>query len=160
MTSYKKRSQSLMDEISENLKRTIKKYNDLDNDHDLSVIQSENEESKSNAKDSEHKSEIIKLESTSPITKFENNLTHSNYNFDYSKSKKNSVMNNSNSNYPSFPMPNNTINVQNNTQSVNSHSNRIIKILDELNENINKDIKEIEDLIEYVVEKDLKIFFK
>jgi hypothetical protein len=30
MTNYKKRSQSLMDEISENLKRTIKKYNEID----------------------------------------------------------------------------------------------------------------------------------
>lgn len=30
MTNFKKRGQSLIDEISENLKRTIKKYNEID----------------------------------------------------------------------------------------------------------------------------------
>ena len=46
MASYKKRSQNLMDEISDNLKRTIKKYNEIDND--LSVIQSVEAEETSN----------------------------------------------------------------------------------------------------------------
>jgi hypothetical protein len=166
MSNYKKRSQSLMDEISENLKRTIKKYNEIEMDNDLSVIHSiDNEESNSIPK-----KEINNKEVYDSMTKFDQNeknlMKQSNssfgYNFDYknsnmsgvqpkkeSPSKMNSQVQYNSKQFNNYPSPNN-----------NSQLNRVINSLDNMGAAINQDFAEIEDMLENIIQKEMKLLTK
>ena len=126
----------MMDELSENLKKAMKKYNDIDNDNDLSIIPSdENEESKSNQFNS------------NKIT--ENNLINATRKIIEGNHNNNSINNNNN---------NNLNKITNN--NFYSHFNKTLSKLDDFEININKDFKELEEMIETIIEKDLKYFSK
>jgi hypothetical protein len=179
MTNYKKRSQSLMDEISENLKRTIKKYNEIDVDTDLSVIQSvENEDSsKMNSRDVHKSSESVnnKFE-RERVEKEKNEKSERNEKGDKSdrQYKPNNIINNTKK---IMEYPTKYTNYNSNTNNVllssrdenfspnrnfkpnsnlNNKANKILEDLDEFGQNLNKDFKDIEDIIESMIEKDLK----
>lgn len=125
MSTYKKKSQSVIDEISENLKKTIRKYNEIDAEDELSVIQSINEdESKSDIKDS-------------------------NSNIVYQTKKVIET---------NKPLQMNSLNMSSN--KANSEVNKIIRGLDNLNEELIKDFERIEEIIENVIEKELKYFYQ
>jgi hypothetical protein len=177
-----------MDEISENLKRTIKKYNEIDQENDLSVIDSvENEEisNKSNLKDIQQskKFENENSEKNNIVNTTKKVFDH-NLNFNYNS-------NTSNPQYRDYPNFNtlsknlsdgndfNTISkpVSSNNQNfqmdysptrnfkkanpgVNSKAQKVLDNLDLFNNSINKDFREVEDMIENMIEKELKNFYK
>lgn len=158
MSNYKKRSQSLMDEISENLKRTIKKYNEIDMENDLSIIHSvENEESKSNALQESAKFEKERERERSYDNKstggnivsntkkvIENPRIHTNVSYSAN------LDNNPFGSFPSSPV------VNYKPTNFSGKVNRITESMDQLSSNINKDFQEIEDMIENMIEKELK----
>jgi len=152
MASYKKRSQNLMDEISDNLKRTIKKYNEIDND--LSVIQSVEAEETSNQmqenKDKVYEKINLKEINTSAII---NNtkklLNQKNLSYDLNE------FNNDDGTYGNL---NTNKNYKPNT--TNGKANKLLEDLDLLSNDINNDFREVEDMIENVIENELKSFYK
>jgi hypothetical protein len=192
MANYKKRSQSLMDEISENLKRTIKKYNEIDMDNDLSIIPSvENEELTFLKFNTKPQNETGRLEirdlnsgdnSKNP-NRFYNERNQNDRNF---YSDKNAIINNTKKildvqrskenlndeltshninlnnyfNNPSIHPENKYYNNTNTNISTQTHlnlkKNKILNDLDQFNNNLNKDFKEVEDLLESMIEKELK----
>ena len=180
------RNQSIMEEISDNLKKTIKKWNEMENEEDNSEVEHkgsskskkskvnfENEEDRSKEKEIYNtinnfdslrmekerkkdvdlnrntKSNIDKIESDINLqdklkNNLENNFSHSHNHTQYNSSvyfknlsHKNLIMN------------------QIGDSQVTAQSNKISKILDDLNDEMNKDFKEMEDIIESV-ERELK----
>jgi len=131
MTTYKKRSQNLMDEISENLKRTIKKYNEIDTENDLSVIEScENEDSKYTQK------ELQKIDETIPPQ---------------------ILIKSSNT---SITSPSRNIIKSKNISTFNQKSSKIMDDIEKFSNSINKDFKEVEDMIDNMIEKEIKSLYK
>jgi hypothetical protein len=188
MSNYKMRNQSIMEEISDNLKKTIKKWNEMENEEDnsevehkgsskskKSMVKFENEEDRSKKKEiyntinnfdsirkqierkkdvdlnKNTKSSIDKIESEMNVqdklkNNIENNFSHSHTHTQYNSSEyfknlshKNLIMN------------------QMSDSQVTAQSNKISKILDDLNDEMNTDFKEMEDIIESV-ERELKSF--
>ena len=168
-----------MDEISENLKRTIKKYNEVDADNDLSIIESvENEDSKYNQRDSQISNN--KLEDKNEMKN--NNFSNSNMSNIVKETKKvidgqtgqsnrynntnnpninynlNSIQGDSISGYS--PSRNIKINNLNSNSNFSLKAKKILDGLDSFNNNVNRDFKEIEDMIDNMIEKELKDFKK
>lgn len=156
MSNYKKRSQSLMDELSDNLKRTIKKVHDIENEGDLSIIQSENEESKSNPLYESNKFEREKNYERN-YEKERDRDRHNNLLKETKKVIENNPKNyltNSYDNYSSSPITNYKPN------SINGKANKLLENLDNFSSTINKDFLEVEDMIENMLEKELKSLYK
>jgi hypothetical protein len=131
MTTYKKRSQNMMDEISENLKRTIKKYNEIDTENDLSVIEScENEDSKYNQKEAHKNEETIPPQI---LIKSVNS---------------------------SITSPSRKLIKSKNISTFNQKSSKIMDDIENFSNNINKDFKEVEDMIDNMIEKEIKSLYK
>jgi hypothetical protein len=176
MSGFKKKSQSMIDEISENLKRTIKKYNEIDIENDLSVIQSvENEDSKSNQYDGTKYQGYEKNYGNNNYTSNEGKLSSSPNNANNLIYQTKKVIENSTNQLRDSNMSmSGAIVIGQSTNQMNqiyppsqlqkhnnqNISNKILNSLNELDEAINKDFSEIEGLIDSVVEKELKYFYK
>ena len=189
MTNYKKRSQSLMDEISENLKRTIKKYNEIDQENDLSVIDSveyENTSNKSkiqelhpNKKNLNDSYELNIVASTKKVfdqgSKFNHNssnsdnlqveikefpnITSHNKNFSSGNELNPNIKNSNNFSNAQFDYSP-SFNLKKNSSSLVTKTQKILDDLDKVNSMINKDFLEVEDMIENMIEKELKNFYR
>ena len=196
MSNYKIRNQSIMEEISENLKKTIKKWNEIETGNEVNrnrnlsgeesedrlkrnninvkvnlkqeemcekenfnkddYMKEQSEKEKMNRKNKSEelsKNEKIKYQPDSSYNQFElnariNNQSRNQYinygNFsDYSNGLKFFQQNNKNENNLNFL----------------TQSNKILQNLESFNDEIDKDFKEMEDMIESV-ERDLKIIIK
>jgi hypothetical protein len=190
MTNYKKRTQSLMDEISENLKRTIKKYNEIDQENDLSVIDSVEYENTSNKSKIQEVQQSKKFENESTeklnivsntkkvfdhgskfnhnsnssgnlqveIKEFPNITSHSK-NFSGGNELNQNIKNSNNfSNTQLDYSP--RLNFKKNNPGLMTKTQKIMDDLEQFNSMINKDFLEVEDMIENMIEKELKNFYR
>jgi uncharacterized coiled-coil DUF342 family protein len=149
MTNFKKRGQSIIDEISENLKRTIKKYNEIEQDEESvgGLIEYQNEK---NPPDSA-KEEILKTKINNTNTYNSNNNNNTNYDnnnkaYNYGLNEKDSMSN--------LPFNNKT-----DGSSIKNKVKKFINDIDNLSSNMTKDFENIEELLEGI-DKDLEILNK
>ena len=201
MANYKIRNQSIMEEISENLKKTIKKWNenetgdDENRNRNTNLVSEESEDRlkrknincKVNSKQREEdmgEKEIFNSEDCVKELSEKENMNRKNKSEDVTKKDKIRFQAESSFNQFEFNARNN-IN-QNRKQNINfgnfsdysnglkffqtnnknennlnflTQSNKILQNLESFNDDIDKDFKEMEDMIESV-ERDLKIFIK
>ena len=150
MTNFKKRGQSIIDEISENLKRTIKKYNEIENDEESvgGLIEYENEKNHPDLA----KEEILKTNINNTKT---NNNTYNNNNTNYNNNSKayNYGLNEKDS------MSNLPFNTKTDGSSIKNKVKKFINDIDNLSTNMTKDFENIEQLLE-AIDKDLEILNK
>jgi hypothetical protein len=136
MTNFKKRSQSIIDEISENLKRTIKKYNEIDQD-DVSVAGLSEYE--------KNPSEDLKEENL----KRHNIPSNNNNNNKSSLNNLSEKESNANLYYPN----------KSDGSSIKNKVKKLLNDIDSVSSNLTKDFENLEELLEGI-DKDLEIFNK
>ena len=142
------------DEIDENLKQTMKRINELDTENE--VINDQNEYTNSN----NNFMKATKLSASKrPFQTYQSNLNESQI--------KNTNFKNSGQTYPAtseslqnsrlnYKKTNNFINsnnFDNNTNNFKAYSNDILKNLDDLYNDINKDFTEIENFIQNSIQQ-------
>lgn len=206
--NYKIRNQSIMEEISENLKKTIKKWNQMEmeepseTNHDSNLNNlnrktiskpenfSKNSNEKENNKYNNEPNHIIHDDTMIKEDRIRNaecinNIDNNNINMQHEFSRVNSM------NYNNFNKTDSFRNIQQNQQynnnmnnkisykqfestnvsfnknncnnfsnsSVALQSNKILDGLDNLNEEMNRDFKEVEEMMESI-ERELKNFLR
>lgn len=136
-----KKSQRIISDISEKLKKTIKKYNEMSIDNDLSLQKSNDI------------SEIIMKSKTGPIQE-ENDLSTS-------KIKNERNISFSNTNYSNNNMNSSTNEIIDSRQNAFiSQANQIIKNLNAFEDCINNDFDELEQFVENEIEKELTTTYR
>ena len=136
-----KKSQRIISDISEKLKKTIKKYNEMSIDNDLSLQKSNDI------------SEIIMKSKTGPIQE-ENDLSTS-------KIKNERNISFSNANYSNNNMNSSTNEIIDSRQNAFiSQANQIIKNLNAFEDCINNDFDDLEQFVENEIEKELTTTYR
>lgn len=136
-----KKSQRIISDISEKLKKTIKKYNEMSIDNDLSLQKSNDI------------SEIIMKSKTGPIQE-ENDLSTS-------KIKNERNISFSNTNYSNNNMNSSTNEIIDSRQNAFiSQANQIIKNLNAFEDCINNDFDDLEQFVENEIEKELTTTYR
>ena len=136
-----KKSQRIISDISEKLKKTIKKYNEMSIDNDLSLQKSNDI------------SEIIKKSKTGPIQE-ENDISTS-------KIKNERNISFSNTNYSNNNMNSSTNEIIDSRQNAFiSQANQIIKNLNAFEDCINNDFDDLEQFVENEIEKELTTTYR
>ena len=136
-----KKSQRIISDISEKLKKTIKKYNEMSIDNDLSLQKSNDI------------SEIIMKSKTGPIQE-ENDLSTS-------KIKNDRNISFSNTNYSNNNMNSSTNEIIDSRQNAFiSQANQIIKNLNAFEDCINNDFDDLEQFVENEIEKELTTTYR
>ena len=136
-----KKSQRIISDISEKLKKTIKKYNEMSIDNDLSLQKSNDI------------SEIIMKSKTGPIQE-ENDLSTSKI-----KNEKNISF--SNTNYSNNNINSSTNEIIDSRQNAFiSQANQIIKNLNAFEDCINNDFDDLEQFVENEIEKELTTTYR
>lgn len=136
-----KKSQRIISDISEKLKKTIKKYNEMSIDNDLSLQKSNDI------------SEIIMKSKTGPIQE-ENDLSTS-------KIKNERNISFSNTNYSNNNINSSTNEIIDSRQNAFiSKANQIIKNLNAFEDCINNDFDELEQFVENEIEKELTTTYR
>ena len=136
-----KKSQRIISDISEKLKKTIKKYNEMSIDNDLSLQKSNDI------------SEIIMKSKTGPIQE-ENDLSTS-------KIKNERNISFSNTNYSNNNMNSTTNEIIDSRQNAFiSQANQIIKNLNAFEDCINNDFDDLEQFVENEIEKELTTTYR
>ena len=136
-----KKRQRIISDISEKLKKTIKKYNEMSIDNDLSLQKSNDI------------SEIIMKSKTGPIQE-ENDLSTS-------KIKNERNISFSNTNYSNNNMNSSTNEIIDSRQNAFiSQANQIIKNLNAFEDCINNDFDELEQFVENEIEKELTTTYR
>ena len=136
-----KKSQRIISDISEKLKKTIKKYNEMSIDNDLSLQKSNDI------------SEIIMKSKTGPIQE-ENDLSTS-------KIKNERNISFSNTNYSNNNMNSSTNEIIDSRQNAFiSQANQIIKNLNAFEDCINNDFDDLEQFVENEIEKELTTSYR
>lgn len=136
-----KKSQRIISDISEKLKKTIKKYNEMSIDNDLSLQKSNDI------------SEIIMKSKTGPIQE-END-------FSTSKIKNERNISFSNTNYSNNNMNSSTNEIIDSRQNAFiSQANQIIKNLNAFEDCINNDFDDLEQFVENEIEKELTTTYR
>jgi hypothetical protein len=135
MTNFKKRSQSIIDEISENLKRTIKKYNEIDQDEVSVAGLSEYDK---------NPCEDLKEENLKSL-----NIPSNNNNNKTSKLNLSEKESNTNLYYPN----------NSDGSSIKNKVKKLLNDIDSVSSNLTKDFENLEELLEGI-DKDLEIFNK
>ena len=136
-----KKSQRIISDISEKLKKTIKKYNEMSIDNDLSLQQSNDI------------SEILIKSKTGPIEE-ENDLSTS-------KIKNERNISFSNTNYSNNNMNSSTNEIIDSRQNAFiSQANQIIKNLNAFEDCINNDFDDLEQFVENEIEKELTTTYR
>lgn len=136
-----KKSQRIISDISEKLKKTIKKYNEMSIDNDLSLQKSNDI------------SEIIMKSKTGPIQE-ENDLSTS-------KIKNERNISFSNTNYSNNNVNSSTNEIIDSRQNAFiSQANQIIKNLNAFEDCINNDFDELEQFVENEIEKELTTTYR
>ena len=136
-----KKSQRIISDISEKLKKTIKKYNEMSIDNDLSLQKSNDI------------SEILMKSKTGPIQE-ENDLSTS-------KIKNERNISFSNTNYSNNNMNSSTNEIIYSRQNAFiSQANQIIKNLNAFEDCINNDFDDLEQFVENEIEKELTTTYR
>ena len=136
-----KKSQRIISDISEKLKKTIKKYNEMSIDNDLSLQKSNDI------------SEILMKSKTGPIQE-ENDLSTS-------KIKNERNISFSNINYSNNNMNSSTNEIIDSRQNAFiSQANQIIKNLNAFEDCINNDFDDLEQFVENEIEKELTTTYR
>ena len=136
-----KKSQRIISDISEKLKKTIKKYNEMSIDNDLSLQKSNDI------------SEIIMKSKTGPIQE-ENDLSTS-------KIKNERNISFSNTNYSNNNVNSSTNEIIDSRQNAFiSQANQIIKNLNAFEDCINNDFDDLEQFVENAIEKELTTTYR
>lgn len=136
-----KKSQRIISDISEKLKKTIKKYNEMSIDNDLSLQKSNDI------------NEIIMKSKTGPIQE-ENDLSTS-------KIKNERNISFSNTNYSNNNMNSSTNEIIDSRQNAFiSQANQIIKNLNAFEDCINNDFDDLEQFVENEIEKELTTTYR
>ena len=136
-----KKSQRIISDISEKLKKTIKKYNEMSIDNDLSLQKSNDI------------SEIIMKSKTGPMQE-ENDLSTS-------KIKNERNISFSNTNYSNNNMNSSTNEIIDSRQNAFiSQANQIIKNLNAFEDCINNDFDDLEQFVENEIEKELTTTYR
>lgn len=136
-----KKSQRIISDISEKLKKTIKKYNEMSIDNDLSLQKSNDI------------SEILMKSKTGPIQE-ENDLSTS-------KIKNERNISFSNTNYSNNNMNSSTNEIIDSRQNAFiSQANQIIKNLNAFEDCINNDFDDLEQFVENEIEKELTTTYR
>ncbi len=136
-----KKSQRIISDISEKLKKTIKKYNEMSIDNDLSLQKSNDI------------SEIIMKSKTGPIQE-ENDLSTS-------KIKNERNISFSNTNYSNNNMNSSTNEIIDSRQNAFiSQANQVIKNLNAFEDCINNDFDDLEQFVENEIEKELTTTYR
>ena len=136
-----KKSQRIISDISEKLKKTIKKYNEMSIDNDLSLQKSNDI------------SEILMKSKTGPIQE-ENDLSTS-------KIKNERNISFSNTNYSNNNMNSSTNEIIDSRQNACiSQANQIIKNLNAFEDCINNDFDDLEQFVENEIEKELTTTYR
>ena len=136
-----KKSQRIISDISEKLKKNIKKYNEMSIDNDLSLQKSNDI------------SEIIMKSKTGPIQE-ENDLSTS-------KIKNERNISFSNTNYSNNNMNSSTNEIIDSRQNAFiSQANQIIKNLNAFEDCINNDFDDLEQFVENEIEKELTTTYR
>ena len=136
-----KKSQRIISDISEKLKKTIKKYNEMSIDNDLSLQKSNDI------------SEIIMKSKTGPIQE-ENDLSTS-------KIKNERNISFSNTNYSNNNVNSSTNEIIDSRQNAFiSQANQIIKNLNAFEDCINNDFDDLEQFVENEIEKELTTTYR
>ena len=136
-----KKSQRIISDISEKLKKTIKKYNEMSIDNDLSLQKSNDI------------SEIIMKSKTGPIQE-ENDLSTS-------KIKNERNISFSNTNYSNNNINSSTNEIIDSRQNAFiSQANQIIKNLNAFEDCINNDFDDLEQFVENEIEKELTTTYR
>lgn len=135
-----KKGQKIINEISEKLKKTIKKYNEISIDTDLSLQKSNDI------------NEIIKKSKSGSIIDEGDKYTNSKNERNISFSNMNYTPNNDNTN------PNEIIDSRQN--AFVSQINQIMKSLNTFEDDINNDFDELEEFVENEIEKELATAYR
>lgn len=135
-----KKGQKIINEISEKLKKTIKKYNEISIDTDLSLQKSNDIH------------EIIKKSKTGSIVDEGDKYTNSKNERNISFSNINYTPSNDNTN------PNEIIDSRQNAFA--SQINQIMKNLNTFEDDINNDFDELEEFVENEIEKELATAYR
>ena len=136
-----KKSQRIISDISEKLKKTIKKYNEMSIDNDLSLQKSNDI------------SEIIMKSKSGPIQE-ENDISTS-------KIKNERNISFANTNYSNNNMSSSTNEIIDSRQNAFiSQANQIIKNLNAFEECINNDFDDLEQFVENEIEKELTTTYR
>lgn len=135
-----KKGQKIINEISEKLKKTIKKYNEISINTDLSLQKSNDI------------NEIIKKSKSGSIIDEGDKYTNSKNERNISFSNMNYTPNNDNTN------PNEIIDSRQN--AFVSQINQIMKSLNTFEDDINNDFDELEEFVENEIEKELATAYR
>ena len=158
--SFGQKNNKLMDDISENLKQTMKKISDLDTENDLLNDEEDNNNynnfkgSKLNISRRTFLSQPQNVQENNAFNKTSNYKNSAqNFNVTNESLYSNRLNNNkkSNNNFNNTSMNNYENN--NNNNNIKNYSDNIIKGLDQLYNDINKDFDEIEDFIKTSIQQ-------